>query len=133
MDLWCRSELDVDGDSDSGMATVIHVIPVSDVVHIDVVGFVPSARPVFRPRINNAEPEASVLESGVSAHHDDWIAANAEPVSTAEIRAEAIIRNAVASIASAFMPAMMFMLPIFCAMVLPNIVWPGVLFVFAPV
>ena len=132
MDLWCRSERDVDGDSDSGMATVIHVIPVSDVVHIDVVGFVPSARPVFRPRINETEPEAPVLESRVSVHDNYWGVANAKPVATAKMRTEAIIRNPVAPVPPPFAPATMFTLPIPRAVVLPNISLSAVLLVFVP-
>src|SRR5258706_12318641 len=114
------------------MAAVVHVIPVVDVVHVNVVGVVPGARPVFRPRINDAEPEASVLESRVSAHDDDWVAANSEPVSTAKIRVEAIFRNAVAPVASAFMPTMMLVLPVFCAMVLPDIGPSGMFLVVVP-
>src|SRR5258706_1621532 len=115
------------------MAAVVHVIPVVDVVDVNVVGVVPGARPVFRPRINDAEPEASVLKSRVSAHDDDWIAANSEPVSTAKIRVEAIFRNAVAAVTSAFMPTMMLVLPVLCAMVLPDISGSEVFVVLGPV
>ena len=115
------------------MAAVIHVIPVIDVVDVYVVGFVPSARPVFRPRIYDTEPEAPVLESGVSTHDEHWGAVNAKPVSTAKMRTEAVFRNAVAPVTPAFVPSMMFPLPILCAVALPNISRSGVLFVFVPV
>jgi hypothetical protein len=111
------------------MTPVIHVIPVIDVVDVNVVSFVPSARPVFRPWINDTEPEAAVLESGVSTDDQEWGAVNAKPVSTAKMRTEAVFRNAVAPVTAAFAPATMFMLPILCAMALPNISRIGVLFV----
>ena len=114
------------------MATVIHVISVSDIVHIDVVGFVPRARPVFRPRINETEPEAPVLESGVSVHDNCWGVANAKPAATAKIRTEAVFRNVVTAVTPTFAPTTMFTLPIPCSVVLPNIPLSAVWFVFVP-
>jgi len=131
-DLCCRLERNVDGYSDSGMAPVIHVIPVIDVVDVNVVGLVPSARPVFRPRINQAEPEAPVLEPWVAIHDNDRDAVNAKPVSTAKMRAEAVFRNAVAPVTPTFAPSMMFMLPMLGAMALPYISRSGVVFGFVP-
>ena len=58
-----RLQRDVDGDSDSRMPPVIHVVSVVDVVHIDIVGAVPGRRPGFWARINHTEPEASELET----------------------------------------------------------------------
>ncbi len=115
------------------MAPVIHVISVIDVVDVDVVSFVPGARPVFRPRINETEPAAFVLESGVSIHHNNWVSVNAKPVSAAKMSAEAVFRNAVAPITPTFAPSMMFTLPMLRALALPNVSRPGVLFVFVPV
>ncbi len=115
------------------MAAVVHVITVIDVVHINVVGLVPPGRPVFRPRINQTEPEAAVLESGVSLYNNDGDAANAKPVAPAEMRTEAVFRNAIAPVASALAPTMMFALPIPGTVILPNVSLFEVLFVFVPV
>src|SRR5207248_9198562 len=104
-----------------GIASVIQVIPVIDVVDVNIVGFVPSARPVFRPRINRTEPEAHVLEPGISIHDNYRSVTNAEAVSTAKMRPEAIFGNAVAPVSPPFVPRMMFTLPMLCAMLLPNI------------
>src|SRR5467141_3446674 len=93
------------------MAPVIHVISVIDVVDVDVVSFVPGARPVFRPRINETEPTALVLESGVSIHHNNWVSVNAKPVSAAKMSAEAVFRNAVAPIPPPFPPTFVVTLP----------------------
>src|SRR5258705_8827165 len=41
-----RLERDIDGNGDPWMAAAVHVIPVIDVFHINVVGFVPGACPV---------------------------------------------------------------------------------------
>ena len=120
---FCRGrklKRDVERYSNSGMAAVIHVIAIVDIVDVHVVSFVPTARPVFRPRINHAEPEAAVLESGVATHDQNWGAVNAKPVSAAKICTEAVLRNAVASVPTALAPSMVFMLPMLCAMVLPN-------------
>ena len=115
-----RLERDVDSNGDTWMAAVVHVIAVIDVVHVYVVGFVPGACPGFRPWINDTEPEAAVLESGVSIHDNDRSAVDAEPVSTAKMRTEAICRNAVTVVAPTLVPIMMFMFPIVRTMVLPN-------------
>jgi len=119
--LFANLERDVHRNADAGMVAVVHVIPVVHVIHVNVVGFVPRPFPVFRPRINNAEPEATILESGISAYNQDRGAADAKPVSTAKTRAKAIVWNAVPSVSSAFAPAAMFMLPIVRLMALPNL------------
>ncbi len=113
------------------MPSVIHVIPVVNVVNVNVVGFVPGVRPVFRPRINQTEPEASVLEPWISAHDNYRDGVNAKPVATAKMRAEMAFGNTVASVTATFVPVMMFMLPMLCAMAFPS--FSPVLFVFVPV
>src|SRR6267142_2669756 len=123
-----RSERDVDGDGNAGMMPVIHVVAVIDVINVDVVGFIPGARPVFRPRIDNTEPEAPVLESRIASHHNHRGAVNSEPASAAKVIVEADFGNAVAPVAATLAPGMMFMLPMRRAMALPRIP-PGVLFV----
>ena len=51
-----------------------------------------------------------------------------EPVPTAKMRVETLFRNTVASVTPAFVPTMMFMFPILCAMALPNLSMCEVLF-----
>ena len=110
------------------MSAVEHVIPVIDVVHIDVVGSVPNGRPRFWARINHSKPEASELETWGAFDHDDWYVVDPKPVSPAKMRAEAIVRNAVSLIAAAFVPGAMLSLPIMRTLtlpdVLPHIAWP---------
>jgi hypothetical protein len=103
------------------MSPVKHVIPVIDVVHIDIVGLVPNGRPGFRARINHSKPEASKLETwGTFDHHDGYVV-HPEPVSPAKMSAEAIIRNAVSVIAAAFVPGPMLSFPIVRTLALPDV------------
>ena len=120
-------ERNVYGDSDSGMAPVVHVIPVIHVVDVNVVGFIPGARPRFWPRINKIEPDAPVLESWTPAHNNHRNAMDTKPVPTAKMGAETVFRNAVSPVPSAFAPRVMFVLPMLCALALPNVSRPGVL------
>src|SRR5258708_39322380 len=103
------------------MVAVVHVVPVVHVIHIDVVGFVPCPFPVFRPRINDAEPEATVLEPRVSAYDEDRGAADAKPVSSAKMRADATVWNAIGPVSPAFAPTMVVILPVLSAMTLPSL------------
>jgi hypothetical protein len=112
------------------MAPVIHVITVIHVINIYVVRLVPIVCPVFRPRINHAEPETAVLEPGISAHHNYRDRVDPEPVCAAEMRAEMVFRNTVTPVTAAFMPVVMFVLPMFRAMAVPG--FSPVLFVLVP-
>jgi hypothetical protein len=114
------------------MAPVKHVIPVIDVVDVYIVGFVPVRRPVFRPRVYDAEPEAPILEAGESPYDQDWCAVHAKPVSTAEMRTEAGFRNVIAPVTPALAPGTMFTLPIVRAMALPSLSRSGVVIGFVP-
>ena len=117
----CWLQRDVDCDCDSRMLSVEHVIPVIDVVHIDIVGSVPNGRPGFWTRINHSKPEASELETWGTFDHHDWYVVHAKPVSPAKMSAEAIVRNAVSVIAAAFVPGAMLSLPIVRTLALPDV------------
>jgi hypothetical protein len=49
---------DVHGDADSRVLAVVEVISIVYVIDVDLVSPVPGRRPGFRPRIDQAEPEA---------------------------------------------------------------------------
>jgi hypothetical protein len=51
------------------------------------------------------------LEAGISAHNEEGEAVDAEPVVLTEISAETIVRNAVAVIATALLPAAVVGIP----------------------
>jgi hypothetical protein len=116
---WLQRDVDCDGNS--RMLSVEHVISVIDIVHIDIVSSVPNRRPSFRTRINHAKPEASELETRGTLDHYDWYVVDPKPVSTAKMRTEAIVRNAVSVVAAAFVPGAMLTLPIVCTLALPDV------------
>jgi hypothetical protein len=103
------------------MLSIEHVIPVIDIVHIDIVGSVPNGRPGFWARVNHSKPEASELETWGTFDHHDWNVVDAKPVSPAEMSAEAIVGNSVSVIAAAFVPGAMLTLPIVRALALPDV------------
>ena len=111
----------IDGDRDSRVLPVVHVIPVIDVVDIDVIGPVPNRRPGFRAGINHTEPEASELETWRTFDHRDWNFVDAKPVSTAKMCTEAIFRNTVSVVAAAVVLGAMLTLPIVCTLALPDV------------
>ena len=131
-DSLAQLERDVNCNCDFGIAPVIQVVTVIDVVNVDVVGFVPGARPVFRPGINQTEPEAHVLEPWISIDNDDWISMNAEAMCAAKVGAEAVFGNMISAVTAAFAPTAMFTLPMPCAVILPNVARPRVSFGFTP-
>jgi hypothetical protein len=51
------------------------------------------------------------LEAGISAHNEEGETINAEPVILAEISAEAIVRNAVAVVATTLLPVAVVGIP----------------------
>ncbi len=127
-----RLQRDVDGDGDSRMPAVVHVISIVDVVDIDLVGPVPDRRPGLRAGINYSKPEAPKLETrGAFDHHDRDIV-DAKPVSPTEMGAEAVFRDAVSVIAATIVPATMLTLPIACTLALPNVLPHIACFGFVP-
>ena len=99
-----RLHRDADRDTNGRIPGVVQVIAVVDVSDINVVGVVPVIRPIVRPRINNAEPIATVLEAGISAHNLEWLAVNSETMIWSERSAEPVIGDAVAVIATTLLP-----------------------------
>ena len=99
-----RLHRDADRDTNGRIPGVVQVIAVVDVSDINVVGVVPVIRPIVRPRINNAEPIATVLEPGIPAHDLERLAVNSETMIWSERSAEPVIGDAVAVIATTLLP-----------------------------
>jgi len=93
------------------MHAVIYVVPIAGVINIYVVGFVPVRRPRFRPRINERNPIAVVLEARISAYEEHRKGVDAEEVPTPEVEPEAVFGNSVAVVAAALLPGAVFVIP----------------------
>jgi len=105
-------EHDGDCDPDAGARAVVYVIPIVGVIKIYVVGVVPIFRPRFRPRINECDPIAVVLEAWIPAYENQWEASDAEEVVTSEVGVEACVGNTVAIVAAALAPSAVVAIPV---------------------
>ena len=111
---------DADCDSIPWIPAVEHVIAVPGVFDIHIIVVVPVFCPIFRPRVDEADPEAAVLEAGIAANHDQWVAVDAEVVVRTKVPAITVLGDAVAVVAAALLPVAVLGLPIMCAMLLPD-------------
>jgi hypothetical protein len=114
------SQVKADSDSIAGITAVVQIVSVPVVIHIHVIAVVPIACPVFWPRVNQSEPEATVLEAAISAYIHYRETVDAEPVILPVIGTETVIRNAVAAIPAALLPGAVIGLPVTCTIVLPG-------------
>ena len=89
------------------MVGVEQVIPVVDVGDINVVIVIPVIPPVFRPWVNQTYPVALILEAWVSANNHEGQAVDAESMVRPKVSTEAVVRDAVAVVASALLPGAM--------------------------
>ena len=111
---------DDDCNRNAGVPRVVHVVAIVNVIHINVVGFVPVRCPVSRPRVNDTEPIAAVLEAWEPANQFEGEAVDAESVAPTIVATEIRVRNAVAVIATSLTPSAVVGLPIACPMSLPS-------------
>jgi hypothetical protein len=96
---------DVDCNRDGRVPVVKQVIAVINIADINVVGIVPVIRPVFRPRVYEAEPITLILEAGKSAHYEEGTPVDSEGVRRPKVPTEPIVRNAVTVIAATLLPS----------------------------
>jgi hypothetical protein len=99
-----------DRNSGAGISAVVQVVAVV-VGDVNVVIVIPVIPPIFWPWINQTQPVAVVLEAGISAYNQEWQAMDAEPVLRPKVSPEAVVRNAVAAVASALLPVAMIAVP----------------------
>jgi hypothetical protein len=102
---------DTDRNSRVGIPAVIQVVAIIDIGYVNVVVVVPVIAPVFRPGVNGTDPIAFVLEARVSAYNHEGEAVDAKPVVSTKVSAVAVIRNAVAVVATALSPSAMVRIP----------------------
>lgn len=102
------------------MPAVEEVIAVVLVADINIVRVIPVVTPISWPRVDQAEPVPFVLEAGEPADNHEWEASNPETVTCAEESAVTRLRDAVAVVSAALLPAPVIRLPVIRAMVLPG-------------
>jgi hypothetical protein len=81
-----KSLKNVDGDAKAGMKTVVHVIAAIDIVDVNVIRVVPT----HRPRVNEPERIAAVLEAPIVV----VASVDVEAVAAAKAGAVMVVRNA---------------------------------------
>ncbi len=112
--------VNADCDSILGIPAVVQIIPVPGVVDVHIIVFVPIVWPVLRPRINDAKPKATVLETGISTDHHDGVGVDTEGVRRTKVAAIMVVRDAVAIVAAALLPIAVLRLPVMSATLLPH-------------
>ena len=115
-----RLHRDADCNANARVALVVEVVAVVDIADVDLVVVVPVVTPVGRPRVNDAQPVAVVLETRIAANHHERQALDPEPMIRSEIPAEAVVGNPIAVISAALLPGAMIRLPVCCPMLLPG-------------
>jgi hypothetical protein len=99
-------------DSDARIVRVIQIVTIICVVQIDVIGLVPVRRPIVRPRIDERNPIAVVLESRKPADKQYRKTAYPEMVVTSEIETETGIGNAIAIVSATLLPRFVIAAPV---------------------
>jgi hypothetical protein len=103
---------DVDRNSLAGIPAVVQVIAVVDIVDVNVIVVVPVVSPGSRPRINRTDPIALILETRVSAYDQEREGVDAKPVARPKVSTVTVVRNAVATVATALLPVAVVGLPV---------------------
>ena len=127
-------ERSVNRDCHSRMPPVVEVISSANaLVNINIVSLIPVRPPRSRPWINQIEPKTTILEPRVSIDDHHRHAVDTEPVVPSKMLAEPVVRNVIAAITAPITPVVMFMLPVLCAVTIPNVPLFGTLPTIAPV
>ncbi len=95
---------DADGNADTGMPPVVHVISIVLINIVDVVSLVPVVCPAVGPRIDQTEPKAAVLEARESANHHIRLVVDDERIVRTKVSVVTVVRDAVAVVTAALVP-----------------------------
>ena len=102
----------VDRNPRAGISAVVKIVAIVDVIYVHVVIVVPVISPIFRPRIDGADPVSLVLKAWVSPHNPEGKSIDAESVAGPKVSAVAIVRDTVSVIATTLLPGAMIRLPV---------------------
>jgi len=102
--------LNGDRETKSWLPAVVQVITIV-IVDVHIVILVPVLPPLLRPRVNQEERKAAVVETRVPVVHDG-ARLYPERVLITEIHTEAILGDVIAAVASALHPSAMLAIPL---------------------
>ena len=102
------------------VSAVVKVIPVVDVIDVNIIGLVPGGSPVFWIWVNETEPIATELEARIPSHYHKREAVDPKIVTSTTVAVEIAVWNSVPMIAASLMPSTMLRLPAVGAMLLPD-------------
>ena len=100
-----------DRHSDVGIPAVVKVIAVVGVGDVNVVVVIPVIAPVFRPRINEADPIALILEAWVPSNNQKRQAVDAEPMVPTKVSPVTVVRDTVTVVAATLLPVAVVRVP----------------------
>jgi hypothetical protein len=108
----CEAALDalvryVDGNSNRWIPAVKQVIPVVNVIDVDLVGVIPIIRPVSWPWVNHAEPVTFVLEPRIAALDHERKTGDSEAMFRSKVSPEPVIGDVVAAVSTTLLPVAM--------------------------
>jgi hypothetical protein len=116
-----KSKRNTDCEPSARISTVLQVVSAVVELYVAVIVLIPIACPVFRPRVNDAEPIPIGLESRISAVKLYGVAVHSKRMIRAEIERETVVRDPVAVVAAALPPVAVVGLPAARAVVLPRV------------
>jgi len=110
-----------------GIARIDQVIPAIHPLDVHGVGVIPVTRPVVGPWIEHLHPIAVIPESRVPFDSLERQSVDAEAMTFSEVRAEAIVGDAVTVVSTALRPGAVLGLPVLRPVLLPRRLLRGVI------
>jgi hypothetical protein len=100
-----------DRHPDVGIPPVVKVIAIVDVRDVNIVVVIPVTAPVFRPRVNEADPIALIMEARVPSNNQKRQAVDAEPMVPTKVSTVTVVRDAVTVVPATLLPVAVVRVP----------------------